>query len=360
MIRSKLMGSVAVVVLVLASCKSEVPEKQTEPAVAETAPEATKTEVAEEPKPSEAPSTSELDRLLKWIPDEPTAVAYDRMGQRLDPATLGVVFGIPPKAAHLLDERDTLDEALPLVFEGETDASTWLAPTSFAFTISLTRSPYFVRILSKPAAEVGKILAAAGFTMNTIDGVELWLPSGSFMWRIALLEGDVAVFIPVDVPGAGLEALIPHADGDETGETGGETGGEAGGENGEPQPAGATAKQVVETELRRALTEDPMIELVLIASGPLAHLDVALPIAQVQFALRRTTVTGDPAYEGRVVLAPTGDADECANALRARKYPEENQQVQTLIAGVEFVVIEQTVMGRLEIPPDQVKHFLSR
>lgn len=348
------LAALAIAVLALSGCKSDAPKPEGEPAAstAEVAPEAT---VSEPEAPAEPPRATELDRVLKWMPNEPMAVAYDRLGQRLDPTTLAVVFGIPPKAAHLLDERDTLDEALPLVFEGEADSSTWLSPTSFAFTVAMSRSPYFVRPLQKPAAEVATLLASAGFTKNTIEGTELWLPSGSFPWRIALLEGDVAVFIPIDVPGMGLETLLPSDDGDETaGETGGETG------EAEPSPAEPnSAKAVVEAELRRTLTDDPLIELVLISSGPLAHYDVDQSIAQIQFALRRIA-RGTDAYEGQVVLTPTTNADECANDLRARKYPEENQQIQALVADVEFVVIERTVMGRLEIPPDQVKHFVSR
>jgi hypothetical protein len=344
--------------LALASCKSEQPKSEGEPA-GEVAAEAGSSE-AEVPTPAEQPPATELDRLLKWIPSEPLAVAYDRLGQRLDPSILAVVFGVPPKAADVLEERDTLDEALPLVFEGDAEASKWLGSTSLAFTVALSRSPYFVRPLSKPAAEVQALLGAAGFSKNTMEGVELWLPSGSFPWRIALLEGDVAAFIPVDVPGAGLEPLVPSAAGAEadTAETG-ETGGEVKAPALEPT-APSDAKTAVETELRRTLTEDPMIELVLVASGPLVHYDVQQSIAQVQFALRRIAPPDSPAYEGRIVLTPSADADECANDLRKRKYPEENQQVQALVAGVEFMVIEGGVIGRLEIPPDQVKHFHSR
>jgi hypothetical protein len=328
---------IGVLALALSGCKRDEAEPQVESTTA--AEPAT-----EEPQTvaPEAAGATELDRLLAWIPNEPLAVAYDRLIKRFDPATLEVVFGIPPKAGHLLDERGTLDHALALVFEGESEASKWLAPTSFAFTIAISRSPYFVRPLSKPAAEVAPLLQSAGFTKNTIDGVELWLPSGSFPWRIAIVgsevEGKVAVFVPIDVPGAGVEPLVPD----------------------ESAAAPGSAKAMVEAELRRALIDDPLIELVLIGSGPLVHFDVEQPIAQVQFALRRVSGGNTPGYEGQIVLTPTGDPDECANDLRARKYPEENQQVQTLLASVEFVVTQGAVIGRLSVPPDQLKHFLLR
>jgi hypothetical protein len=265
------------------------------------------------------------------------------------------VFGIPPKAGHVLDERETLADALALVFEDDSAAGNWLAPPSFGFTVALSRSPYFLRLLSKPAAEVAPLIASAGFTKNTIDGVEVWLPSGSFPWRIALLDGDVAAFIPIDVPGAGLEPLVrePKAEGS-TGESP-----DATPPSGPSGRSGTSGTAVVEAELRRALTDDPLIELVLVASGPLVHFDVGQSIAQVQFALRRVGPDA-PGYEGQIMLMPIGDPDECANDLRARKHPEENQQVQALIAAVEFAVVEGGVIGRLVIAPDQLKHFSLR
>lgn len=349
-----LMSVTLSIALALSGCKGDESKPRSEPTSAvETTP-------SEETKPAattEAPPASELDRLLAWMPGEPHAVSYDRLKERLDPEVLEVVFGIPPKAGHLLDERGNLDEAFALVFEGESETSKWLAPPSFSFTISLSRSPYFLRLLSKPAAEVAPLLVSAGFTKNTIDGVEVWLPSGSFPWRIALLEGDVVAFIPIDVPGAGLEPLLQGRHDAATGE---DAGAAAGDETGAAKAVDASAaKAVVEAELRRALTDDPMIELVLISSGPLVHFDVDQSIAQVQFALRRIAANA-PGYEGQIVLMPVSDPDECANDLRARKHPEENQQVQALLAAVEFSVIEGAVIGRLAISPDQLKHFLLR
>lgn len=355
-----------IAVLALSGCKGDEtkPQDQPTPAVEPTPGEASEpAEPGEPAATAETPSTSELDRLIAWMPAEPLAVAYDRLGERLDPDVLEVVFGIPPKAGHLLDERGTLDDALALDFEGDSEASKWMAPPSFGFTIALSRSPYFLRLLSKPTAEVETLLQSAGFTENTIDGIEVWLPSGSFPWRIALLEGGVAAFIPVDVPGAGLEPLLHghQADSaDDSADAGAETETGAAVEAGAGAAAPATSgKAAVEAELRRALTADPMIELVLISSGPLVHFDVEQPIAQVQFALRRVAANA-PGYEGQIVLMPVGDADECANDLRARKYPEENQQVQALIAAVEFTVTDGAVLGHLAISPEQTKHFLLR
>jgi hypothetical protein len=349
--------AISIAALALAGCKSDEAPPRATTTTTTTQAAATPAEPTEPAATAAAPRASELDRLLAWMPGEPKAVAYDRLAERLDAAVLEVVFGIPPKAGHLLDERETLDDALALVFEGDSATGNWLAPPSFAFTIALSRSPYFLRLLSKPAVEVAPLLESAGFTKNTIDGVELWLPSGSFPWRIALLEGDVAAFIPIDVPGAGLEPLLQQRPTDKTADEAVDKTGEAAVDK--TAGSASSGKAVVEAELRRALTDDPMIELVLISSGPLVHFDVRQPIAQVQFALRRMAANAS-GYEGQIVLMPAGDPDECANDLRARKHPEENQQVQSLIGAVEFAVIEGSVMGRLTISPDQIKHFLLR
>ncbi|KIG11915.1 hypothetical protein DB30_02298 [Enhygromyxa salina] len=286
--------------------------------------------------PTEAPeaaASNELDLLLAWLPPDPLGVAYDRLGERLDPAILAVVYAIPPKAADLLDERATLDEGLDVVFDGDAEPTNWLEPSSLAFSVALSKSPYFVRRLRKDAAELPALFEQGGFAKNTVDEIDVWLPGGSFPWRIAVL-GEVVAFIPVDVPGAGLEPLTTARDQDTS---------------------------PVEQELARALSEDPMIDLVLFAAGPLVHFDVSQTIAQVQFALRRVPGPGTKfGYEGQVRLDPSGDVDECANALRARAHPEENQQVQQLISEIAFTPEQGGVVGRLAIAPEQVKHFADR
>lgn len=272
-----------------------------------------------------------LDRLLVYLPDDALAVAYDRLDQRLDPAVVEVVFALPPKAGDLLDERAMLDEGLDIVLDGTAEPELWLAPTSLAFTIRLANTPYILRPLTKPIAEVGPLLEQ-GFTKNTINGVDVWLPGGSFPWRVALLEGDIAAFIPIDAAGTGLEPLTS---------------------------ASTAEDSAVETQIAQALRQDPSFELLLISAGPLIHLDVTQAVAQVQFGLRRTETTGS-SYEGTVVLAPTEDIDECLEQLRARKHPEENQQVQSLLSSVKFAIEDDSVTGRLAIAPTLLKHFLDR
>lgn len=320
----------------IGGCKSEVPstgdksdDGKTEKAAEPTSPAA---EQPSEPVVEQPAASSEFDRLLAYMPPEPIAVAYDRLSKRFEPELLAVVFAIPPMAADLLDERQTLDEALDLVFDGDAQPSNWLHPTSFAFTVAITKSPYFLRPLAKPAAELGPLLEQGGFTKNVIDGVELWLPSGSFPWRLAVLDDDVVAFIPSDVPGAGLEPLSK-------------------------QPLGDGAKSV-DAELRRTLGDDPTIELVLVSSGPLVHYDVKQSIAQVQFALRNADA--GKAYEGQVILAPSTDPAACISDLRARSHPEENQQIQALLPEVEFALTEGHVVGRLALDPERLKHLLVR
>jgi hypothetical protein len=64
------------------------------------------------------------------------------------------------------------------------------------------------------------------------------------------------------------------------------------------------------------------------------------------------------AYHGQVQLRPGGDLDEAITQLRARKHPEENLQVQTLIGAIEFVIEQNLVIGQLELTADRLKHFL--
>jgi hypothetical protein len=346
--------------LALAGCKGEQAksegsgEPEGKAAAAAEGGDAAKAEgeAKDEAEPSSAATAQgdELDRLFVWLSPEPIAVAYDRLAERLDPSVVAVVFSIPPMAADLLDERATLDEGLDVVFDGEAEPGNWLGDTSLAFTVALSKAPYFIRPLTKPHDEVAGLLEQGGFTKNTIDEVEVWLPGGSFPWRGALLEGDVAAFIPVDVPGAGLEPLGAGPGGSAAKGGAEETGGGEGG--------GTSAGASIKAELSEALS-DKSIELVLVSGGPLVHFDVRQPIAQVQFALRK--VSGPQvSYEGQIRLQPTGDPDEVATDLHASTHPEENQQVQALIGAVEFVIEQGGVVGRLAITPDQLKHFVDR
>ena len=280
-----------------------------------------------------APAGSELDALLAWLAPDPLAVNYDRLDERLDAATVGVVFALPPKSTDLLVERETLDEALDIVLDGDAEPANWLGAASLAFTVALSKNPYFIRPLTKDRGEVGPLLEAGGFTKNVVEEVEIWLPSGSFPWRIALLDGGMAAFIPVDVPGAGLEPL---------------------------SSAQAAPPSAIETEISRAINEDPQLEMVLVSAGPLVHYDTNQPIAQVQFGLRKVPLGAQHGYDGQTRLAPTASADTCAEELRARSHPEENAQVQALMKEVTFVVDQGTVVAQLGVQPEQIKHLLSR
>ena len=118
----------------------------------------------------------------------------------------------------------------------------------------------------------------------------------------------------------------------------------------------------IETQMVALLDQDPAIELSLLTGGPLVHLDVDQHIATVQFALRSLGSPGrtGAGYDGQVVMATTGDPHEAARQLNERKYPEENAQVQGLIAAVQFVPGEGAVTGRMQFDGDQLKHFLLR
>ncbi|MFO7567378.1 MAG: hypothetical protein R6X02_32340 [Enhygromyxa sp.] len=320
----RIMITLALGLSLTAACKSqEPPPEQREDAPAEAAP------IPAEPAAAEpdaaAPSTT-VERLFAYLPGDATSVSYDRLSKRFDPAVVEVVFALPPKAGDLLDKRKLLDEGLDIVLDGEADPGNWLAATSLGFTLPVGKTPYYLRPLSKPAAELEPLLEQ-GFRKTELDDATVWVPTGSFPWRVALLEGEVAAFIPVDAVGSGLAPLLGARELDES---------------------------AVEKELGGALGQDPSLELVLISAQPMVHLDVVQPIAQVQFGLRRTP----GGYEGQVVLTPADNADACAEQLRARKHPEENQQVQGLLAAVDFAVEGGAVIGRLALGSEQLRHFL--
>jgi hypothetical protein len=287
---------------------------------------------AAEPEPAATPATT-LERLFRYLPGEATSVAYDRLGQRLDPAVVEVVFAIPPKAADLLAKRALLDRHLDIVLDGDADPGHWLSPISLGFTLPAGKDPFFLRPLTKPAAELAPLLSAS-FNHSEVGGpdgdISVWLPTGSFPWKIAIFADEgLAAFIPLDAVGSGVDPLIA---------------------------ATKLENSEVETQLLGVLGPDPSLELVLVSAQPMVHFDVDQPIAQVQFGLRKL----GGGYEGQIVLAPSGDVDAAVAQLRARKHPEENLQVQALLAAVEFVPERGGVVGRLALEPDQVKHFVNR
>lgn len=273
----------------------------------------------------------EIDRFVAWLPKDVLAASYDRLGERFDPDTVAVVFGVPPKAADLLDERKVLDESLEIVLSEEALAADWLADSTMAFTTPLSNTPYFLRSLTKAPAEVEPLLEGSGFTKHTGEETgadrDVWLPSGAFPWRIVLLDEHSVAFIPADIPGTGLEPLLS---------------------------AQGQANSQIEDEMTKALGEDPGIRLVLLSGGPLISYDLHASIAQVQLVLRKSP---DEGLAGQIVLAPTGDLSEAINELNERDHPEENAQVQALIKGVAFQPLEGMAVGQLVLSRDQLKHL---
>ena len=321
-------GVAVALALLGSSCKGEEPQQAEKSGKAAPKPDAATTDGSQVSAPDKdaAPVESPLDRLLAYLPTDAQRVSYDRLSKRFNIDVLAVVFAIPPQAADLLDERAVLDEGLDILLDGDAEPANWLGPTTLAFVQPLGKTPYFLRPLSKPASEVAPLLEQ-GFRKSTVEDIEVWLPTGSFPWRVALLDGDIAAFMPVDTVGNGLEPLLA---------------------------AREAESSPLEAELRRSLEQDGAIELILFAVGPLVHYDVSAPIAQVDFLLRRSGA----AYEGQVTLRPNGDLAEALEQLRTRKHPEENQQVQGLIAALELVSEQNLVVGQLALTPDRLKHFL--
>jgi hypothetical protein len=323
--------------LVLACNSEPTPEPTSEAEVpAEPSVADPSTAPATEPTPAKEDAAALMVRLLSWLPSDTLSVSFDRMSTRWNPQVISAVFGLPPKAGDLLDERRLLDEALAQAFEGEsgTPDLSWLGPQSLAFTLPIIRHTYMVRPLLRPASELDSLFIAAGFMQEELEGKVGWLPKGAFPWRMVILDEQTIAFVPND-PGAGVLPLLDAA---------------------------AAPPSPVETQVAEALSQDPQIELTLLAAGPMLHFDTDAAIGQLQFAVRRPSANGG--HEGLVVLMPDGDVVECASQLRARTSPEENQQVQALITAVQWLaepsLSPPQVVGRLTIAPDQLKHFLLR
>jgi hypothetical protein len=186
-----------------------------------------------------------------------------------------------------------------------------------------------MRTLAVPRTDFEAALLGAGFSRGDAEGMPVFTSSSATLrHRCVLLDDTTVAFVPAGEAGTGMSPLTAGRD----------------------LPASA-----LETQMLEMLAGDPAIALTLHAGGPMLHLDVDARILTTQFALRSLGEGGD--VEGQVVLAPDGDVDETATALRERRHPEENLQVQSLIADVAFAPEADIVRGRLEVRAERVRHL---
>lgn len=271
-----------------------------------------------------APTPTGIDALTAWLDPAASAASFSRGDRGLDPAVVATIYALPPRASELLEIEGRIDEGLAASLGADASAGL-LRPESLLFRPSVSVGIYALRPLAVARADFEAALERAGMVGREIEGFRVYAPHGAFPWKIVILDEGVVGFIPVAEVGSGLPPLTAGRD----------------------LPASE-----LELEITKFLREDPGVFLTLHAAGPMLHYDTDARIAMVQFALR----ADERAIVGQVVLQPLGDVDETANQLEARRHPEENQQVQHLIASVAFVREAEVVVGKLEIGPEQLKH----
>lgn len=271
------------------------------------------------------PQATGVAALAAWLDPATTSAAFSRGDHAMDPYVIATVFALPPRAADLLKTPSRIDAGMEATL-GEDKIKGLLGPESLVFTPPAASGHYVLRPLLKPKAEFEALLDAEGLQREEAEGFNVYRSAGAFGWKIVALDEGIVAFIPAQEIGTGLSPLTAGRD---------------------MPPAG------LEREFTRVLHEKPELFLTLHAGGPMLHLDVSAKIAMTQLGLH----TQGSNVMGQVVLQPMGDVDETANALEARSYPEENQQVQALVSAIAFTREADVVIGTLELTPTQLKHL---
>jgi hypothetical protein len=278
------------------------------------------------PDSADAPTPAITDdartRLLTWLDPDAVSVAYLRVPRPLHGHAVAVVYGLPPRAEDLLDAVTDVDAALEAVRPTEApSASTWIGPQALVSAGRMSRRPLVLRPLLVPRAEAVARLEALGLERQEVDAFEVWVPRRVFPYRVVLLDGDVAGFIPMSDPGTGLPPLIAARD---------------------------MPPSEVETQLDALLREPGGPVVALFTAGPMLHFDFDHDVLAVRFELRRGS---DGSLDGQIALQVDGDPSEAVRALQARKAPEQNDGIQRLVERAAFLVDGPMVAGRLQLSP---------
>lgn len=308
--------------LLAAACKGE---PQQEPAPKDDATPSSPPDAKAEPQTKAAPTTPVADdirsRLLEWLDPEAVSVAWVALPEPLRSDAVSVVYGLPPRAEDLLQAVEDLDRALEAVRPpDDPEVSTWLGPQALVTVGRLARRPTVLRPLSAPVAEVRPRLESLALRRLEDDVFEIWEPERVFPYRVVLLEGDVAAFVPASEPGSGLTAL-------------------------------ATARDMppsdIQDQLAALLGQPGAPSVALFASGPMLHLDLDQDVLAVRFELLRAS---DGSLDGQVAFQIEGDAAEAAKALEDHTAPEQSDRVRELVERTAYMVDGEIVQGRLQMP----------
>jgi hypothetical protein len=310
--------AVAGALLVCAGCKGDAGEEPPPPReTIPSPPPPTRAVPATAPDPDGA---SRRGRLLAWLDPDAIAVAYVSVPKRLHSHTVAVVYGLPPRAEDLLQAVGDVDDALEAVRPSHAPkATTWLASEALVMAGRMSRRPHVLRPLLVPRDEAVARLEALGLERKEVDAFEVWEPRRVFPFRVVLLAGDVAGFIPASDPGTGLAPLVAARD---------------------MPPSEA------ETQLEALLSAPDPPSVALFAVGPMLHLDLDHDVLVVRFELRHR---GDGSLDGQLALQVEGDASAAVAALEGRKAPEQSDAIQRLVDRAAYMADGGTVAGRLQL-----------
>ncbi|MCB9716083.1 MAG: hypothetical protein H6712_19605 [Myxococcales bacterium] len=312
--------ALAVLLLALA-CKGDDP--QAEPRTPVESPPAPTPAASPETAAAPAPKDDGVrSRLLAWLDPDAVSVAWVSVPQTLRGDVVSVVYGLPPRAEDLLQAVTDLERALESVRPSEAPAtSTWLGSTALVSTGRLARRPTVIRPLLEPLDEVRKHLQALELRRAEDEVFEIWEPQRVFPYRVILLEGDVAAFVPASEPGSGLTPLAAARD---------------------------MPPSDVQEQLDALLGQPGAPAIALFASGPMLHLDLDQDVLAVRFELLRGS---DGSLDGQIALQLEGDAAAAVAALEGRKAPEQNDRVRELVDRAAYLADGEVVQGRLQLPP---------
>lgn len=282
------------------------------------------------PPPAPAAGTPAADpdagarraRLMAWLDPDAISVAYSQLPERLRADAVAVVYGLPPRAEDLLRAIADVDEALEAVRPTDAPRSeTWLGRESLVTAARMSRRPLVLRPLLVPKAEAITRLEALGLERKEVDAFEVWEPRRVLPYRVVLLDGDVAGFIPASEPGSGLPPLMAARD---------------------------MPPSEVETQLEALLAGPGAPTLALFAAGPMLHLDLDQDVMSVRFELRRSS---DGSLDGQLALQVDGEPGPAVAALEGRKAPEQSDAIQKLVERTAYVADGPIVAGRLQLSP---------
>lgn len=270
------------------------------------------------------------EKILSWLDPDATSVAFLRELGHLDPESMSSVFAIPPAAEELIEPLEELDWALEVVLghEGPKPAELF-GNAMLAFKPAVAQRPYIVRATKK--SEKG-IVAAFGKEMeqSTVDGIRVLMPSGAFAYKVAFIEEGLVAFVPVSEIGSGLGPLTSGRD--------------------------MPAKQI-EEEMLAALSSDPDLLGIVVAAGPLMHLDIDEQVARFRLTLRRFERKGlDVEVAMQLMFDGDGDGDatEVAKELDARRPSFESDRVADMAEKVAFTAEGPVAVGRLQLTAEMV------